>query len=110
MACAAVTDFREIARRHRIAPINRAVDALLEAFTAGRAPPPLDRSRPGRRRYGSTAEERSVLQQIDDRRSRGCTWQSIADALTAAGARQRNGRPWTAGSLHSVARGRHAGG
>lgn len=69
-------------------------------------PDPQDRplSTPGRRPYGATAEERRVLRLGAAMRDRGCTWQQIADELTARCEVRRNGTPWTAANLAQILR------
>lgn len=95
----------QIARKHRVSPLARAHDAMMEAYRLGMqdARAPRELSRPGRRRYGATPEESAVLERVLTARAAGETWQSIADRLTADGITQRNGRPWTTGALHSIA-------
>lgn len=56
-------------------------------------------STPGRRPYGFTAAERLIIERIVVFRRSAMTWQAIADALNAAGSRQRNGKPWTASGV-----------
>lgn len=96
-----------IARRHRITPLSRAVEALGEAFAGGveAARKPLDPQKPGRKRYGATRAEADVLATVIRWRRDGWTWQAAADGLNDLGARRRNGSPWTASAIAGVCEG-----
>ena len=106
-----MTNFESIARRSRIAPLGRAVDALREAYIAGlkdarRPAAPKLKSPKGRKAYGSTPDEAVVLEAMLSWRRDGWTWQAIATELNGRIAPRRNGQPWTASAVAGVCEGR----
>lgn len=59
-------------------------------------------STPGPRPFGTRPGEAKAVRLILRRRSKGATWQAIADELNSAGMAQRNGKSWTVGRVSGV--------
>lgn len=53
----------------------------------------------GKTPFGSTPEEKRVVDLIKELRSMGCTWASIADSLQANNVPTRSGKPWCMANL-----------